>query len=128
MWLYHRVMSQNDGDGMANSVETLISLIWVCTVCPGIAVQKLRIITVNVDLYMNSVDLTKAFDAVRKLLRNLATARVIAMVRHDGWLARVHNIGEYSDPFPVTNGVEQRCMLAPTLISMMFSAMLTDAF
>ena len=52
------------------------------------------------------------------------------MVRqfHDGMLARVQNDGEFSDPFPVTNGVKQGCVLAPTLISMMFSAMLTDAF
>ena len=36
--------------------------------------------------------------------------------------------GDFSDPFPVTNGVKQRCVLASTLFSMMFSAMLTDAF
>ena len=52
------------------------------------------------------------------------------MVRqfHDGMLARVQNDGEFSDPFPVTNGVKQGCVLASTLLSMMFSAMLTDAF
>ena len=36
--------------------------------------------------------------------------------------------GEFSEPFPVTNGVKQGCVLAPTLFSMLFSAMLTDAF
>ena len=46
--LYHRIMSPNDADGMANSVDPdQCSLIWVCTVCPGISVRKLRIITVN---------------------------------------------------------------------------------
>ena len=45
-------MSPNDADGMANSVDPdqtapLSSLIWVCTVCPGLSVQKLRIITVQ---------------------------------------------------------------------------------
>ena len=30
--------------------------------------------------------------------------------------------------FSVTNGVKQGCVMAPTLFSMMFSAMLTDAF
>ena len=43
-------------------------------------------------------------------------------------LARVQNDGEFSDPFPVTNGVKQGCVLASTLFSMMFSAMLTDSF
>ena len=43
-------------------------------------------------------------------------------------LAKVQNDGEFSDPFPVTNGVKQGCALASTLFSMMFSAMLPDAF
>ena len=43
-------------------------------------------------------------------------------------LARVQNDGKFSDSFPVTNGVKQGCVLASTLFSMMFSAMLTDAF
>ena len=52
------------------------------------------------------------------------------MVRqfHDGMQARVQNDGEFSEPFEVTNGVKQGCVLAPTLFSMMFSAMLMDAF
>ena len=36
--------------------------------------------------------------------------------------------GEYSKLFLVTNGVKQGCVMAPTLFSMMGSAMLTDAF
>ena len=47
---------------------------------------------------------------------------------HDGMLVRVQNDGDISDPFPVTNGVKQSCVLSSTLCSMMFSAMLTDAF
>ena len=56
--------------------------------------------------------------------------KIMAMVRqfHDGMLARVQNDGEFSDPFPLTNGVKQDCVLASKLFSMMFSAMLTDAF
>ena len=51
MWLYHRVIDPNDVDGMANSVDPdqtapRSSLIWVCTVCPGISVRKLRIVNV----------------------------------------------------------------------------------
>ena len=90
----------------------------------------------NVDLYMSFVDLTKAFDTVsREGLWKIMTkfrcpAKFIAMVRqfHDGMLARVQNDGEFSDPFPATNGVKQGCVLASTLFNMMFSAMLTDAF
>ena len=90
----------------------------------------------NVDLYITFVDLTKAFDTVSRdrLCTNYGTfgcsAKFIAVVRqfHDGMLSRVQNDGEFSDPFPVTNGVKQGCVLASTLFSMMFSAMLTDAF
>ena len=90
----------------------------------------------NVDLYMTFVDLTKAFDIVSRdgLWKIMAKfgcpPRYIAMVRqfHDGMQARVQNDGEYFEPFPVTNRVKQGCVMAPTLFSMMFSAMLTDAF
>ena len=86
----------------------------------------------NVDLYKTFVDLTKAFDKVSRdgLWKIMAKfgcpAKFIAMVRqfHVGMLARVQNDGEFSDPFPVTNGVKQGCVLASTL----FSMMLTDAF
>ena len=56
--------------------------------------------------------------------------RFIAMVRqfHDDMQARVQNDGEFSDPFEVTNGVKQDCVMAPTLFSIMFSAMLMGAF
>ena len=90
----------------------------------------------NEDLYMTFVDLTKVFGTVSReglwqiMAKFGCPARFIAMVRqfHDGMLARVQNDGEFSDPFPVTNGVKQGCVLASTLFSMMFSAMLTDAF
>ncbi len=54
----------------------------------------------------------------------------ITIVRqfHDGMMARVLDDGEPSDAFPVTNRVKQGCFLAPTLFSLMFSAMLSDAF
>ena len=43
-------------------------------------------------------------------------AKFIAMVWqfHDGMLAWIQNDGEFSDPFPVTNGVQQGCILAST--------------
>nr|VZI26666.1 unnamed protein product [Spirometra erinaceieuropaei] len=52
------------------------------------------------------------------------------MVRqlHDGMMARVTDSGAVSEAFAVTNGVKQRCVLAPTLFSLMFSAMMMDAY
>ena len=78
---------------------------------------------------MTFVDLTKAFDTVSrdglwKIMAKFGCSPCyIAMVRqfHDGIQARVQNDGEYSEPFPVTNGVKQGCVMAPTLFSMMFS-------
>ena len=56
--------------------------------------------------------------------------RFIAMVRqfHDDMQARVQNDGEFSEPFEVTNGVKQSCVMAPTLFSILFSVMLIGAF
>ena len=54
----------------------------------------------------------------------------ITMVRqfHEGMTASVLEDGENSQPFLVTNGVKQGFVLAPTLFSMVFTAMLADAF
>ncbi|BHF71809.1 hypothetical protein SprV_0401486900 [Sparganum proliferum] len=52
------------------------------------------------------------------------------MVRQlpDGMMARITDNGTVSEAFAVTNGVKQGCVLAPTLFSLMFSAMLMDAY
>ncbi|BHF69978.1 hypothetical protein SprV_0301302500 [Sparganum proliferum] len=52
------------------------------------------------------------------------------MVRqlHDGMMARVTDNGVVSEAFAVTNGVKHGCVLAPTFFSLMFSAMLMDAY
>ena len=71
---------------------------------------------------MTFVDLTKAFDTVSheglwKIMAKFGyPAKFIAMVQqfHDDMLARVQNDGEFSNPFPVTNGVKQGCVLAST--------------
>ena len=90
----------------------------------------------NADVFSTFVDLTKAFDTVSRegLWKIMAKfgcpKKFTTIVRqfHDGMQARVQDLGELSDPFPVTNGVKQGCVLAPTLFSMMFAAMLHDAF
>ncbi|VDM05507.1 unnamed protein product [Schistocephalus solidus] len=52
------------------------------------------------------------------------------MVRqlHDGMTARVTDNGLVSEVAAVTNRVKQGCVLAPTLFSLIFSAMLMDAY
>lgn len=90
----------------------------------------------NADLFSTYVDLTKAFDTVSreglwKIMAKYGCPRkFISLVSqfHEGMQARVQDNGETSAPFAVTNGVKQGCVLAPTLFSLMFSAMLTDAF
>ena len=87
-------------------------------------------------LYMTFVDLTKAFDTVcheglwRIMEKFGCPAKFITMVRqfHDGVQARVLDNGNCSKAFLVTNCVKQGCVLVATLFSMMFTAMLSDAF
>ncbi|BHF68844.1 hypothetical protein SprV_0301188500 [Sparganum proliferum] len=87
-------------------------------------------------LYSTLVDLTKAFDTVNreglwKIMRKVGCPeRFTQMVSqlHDGMMARVTDNGAVSEAFAVTNGVKQGCVLAPTLFSLMFSAMLMDAY
>ena len=89
----------------------------------------------NFDLFSTYVDLTKAFDTVSRdgLWKIMAMygcpRKFISMVQqfHTG-MHKVQDNGETSEPFPVSNGVKQGCVLAPTLFSLLFSAMLTDAF
>ncbi|BHF71536.1 hypothetical protein SprV_0401459400 [Sparganum proliferum] len=87
-------------------------------------------------LYSTFVDLTKAFDTVNreglwKIMQKFGCPeRFIRMVRqlHDGMMARVTDNGAVSETFAVTNGVKQGCVLGPTLFSLMFSAMLMEAY
>nr|VZI25723.1 unnamed protein product [Spirometra erinaceieuropaei] len=87
-------------------------------------------------LYSTFVDLTKAFDTVNreglwKIMQKFGCPEGFTqMVRqlHDGTMARVTDNETVSEAFAVTNGVKQGCVLAPTLSSLMFSAMLMDAY
>ena len=60
MWLYHRVMSPKDADGMENSVDpgqaaAPLGAVWSgSTVYPDLIVWKLRI---TVDCYMDIISL-----------------------------------------------------------------------
>ncbi|BHF71434.1 hypothetical protein SprV_0401449200 [Sparganum proliferum] len=87
-------------------------------------------------LYTTFIDLTKAFDTVSRegLWKTMqkfgCPERFIEMVRqlHDGMMARLTDNGAVSEAFALTNGVKQECVPAPTLFSLMFSAMLMDAY
>ncbi|KAJ1154581.1 hypothetical protein NDU88_007327 [Pleurodeles waltl] len=82
------------------------------------------------------MDLTKAFDTISvEVLRRImekfgCPGKSISMVHqfHDGMLARVLDDGDSFNAFPVTNRVNQIFVLAPTLFSMKFSAMLSVTF
>ena len=90
----------------------------------------------HVGLYTTFIDLTKAFDTVSreglwKIMAKFGCPDTfIAIVRefHEGMQAAVQDNGTFSRSFSVSNGVKQGCVLAPTLFSMMFSAMLMEAF
>ncbi|BHF68938.1 hypothetical protein SprV_0301197900 [Sparganum proliferum] len=62
-------------------------------------------------LYFTIQGLTKAFD-----------------VLHDGMMTRVTDNEAVSEAFAVNDGGKQDCVLASTLLSLMFSAMLMDAY
>jgi len=90
----------------------------------------------NRELHLVFVDLTKAFDTVNrvglwKILGKFGCPpKIVSLIRsfHDNMQAHIQEDMETSEPFPVKNGVKQGCVLAPTLFSIVFSAMLHDAF
>ena len=46
---------------------------------------------------------------------------------HEGMLGIVNIGGEFSEPFPVTNGVRQGCVAGPILLNLFYAAMLSEA-
>nr|VZI46074.1 unnamed protein product [Spirometra erinaceieuropaei] len=87
-------------------------------------------------LYSTFMTLTKAFDTVgreelRKIMQKFnRPERFTHMVRqlHSDMMAQVTDNGAVSVGFAVTSGVKHGCVSAPTLSSLMFSAMLIDAY
>ncbi|BHF72365.1 hypothetical protein SprV_0401542900 [Sparganum proliferum] len=87
-------------------------------------------------LYFTFVGLTRAFDAVNreglwKIMQELGCFEPFTQtVRqlHDGMMAHITDNGLVSEAFAVTNGVKQDCVIAPALFSLMFSAMLLNAY
>ena len=89
----------------------------------------------NMGLNAAFVDLTKAFDTVSrgglwKILARLGCPpQFLTILRqlHEGHQGQVKHNGSLSGSFPISNGVKQGCVLAPTLFSIFFSIMLREA-
>ena len=87
-------------------------------------------------LYIAFIDLTKAFDLVSRdglfgLLRKIGCPpRLLQMVTsfHEDMQSTVCFNGSTSEAFPVSSGVKQGCVLAPTLFGIFFSMLLQYAF
>ena len=89
----------------------------------------------NRGLYVTFVDLTKAFDTVSRnglwqILKRLGCPpkflNMVIQLQEDQH-GQVRLNGDLSEPFPITNGVKQGCVLAPTLFTIFFSMMLKQA-
>ena len=82
------------------------------------------------------VDLTKAFDTISRdglwqiLRKSDCPDLFVDIIRsfHERMVARIQDQGHTSEPFSVTNGTKQGCVMAPLLFTLVFSAMLYDAF
>ena len=85
--------------------------------------------------YAAFVDLTKAFDTISrdglwKILARLGgPPKFLTILRqlHKGQQGQWKHNGSLSGSFPISNGVRQGCVLAPTLFSSFFSIMLREA-
>ena len=79
----------------------------------------------NMGLYAAFVDLTKAFDTISreglwKILARLGCPpKFITILRqlHEGQQGQVKHNGSLSGSFPISNGIKQGCVLAPTMFS-----------
>ena len=89
----------------------------------------------NLDLYSVFIDLTKAFDTVNRealwdvLTRYGCPRKFIQIIRlfHVDITGQVLSNGEQSDPFSISNGVKQGCVLAPVLFNLFFTCVLRQA-
>ncbi|XP_076028443.1 uncharacterized protein LOC143017538 [Oratosquilla oratoria] len=90
----------------------------------------------NMDLYAVFIDLTKAFDTVNRealwvILSKLGCPeKFVNLIRqfHDDMTGQVLSGGEVSEPFNISNGVKQGCVLAPILFNLFFTCVLNHAF
>ena len=88
----------------------------------------------NLDLYSVFIDLTKASDTVNRealcdaLARCGCPPKFIQSIRlFHVMTGQVLSNGEQSDPFSISNGVKQDCVLAPVLFNLFFTCVLRQA-
>ena len=87
-------------------------------------------------LFLAFLDLTKAFDLVSRnglfqLLKKIGCPPKLHSIIdsfHTDMQSTVCFNGATSDPFPINSGVNQGCVLAPTLFGIFFSMLLFHAF
>ena len=90
----------------------------------------------NKPLYLAFIDLTKAFDLVSRsglfhILKKVGCPpRLLAIVEsfHTDMQSTVCYNGATSEPFQISSGVKQGCVLAPTLFGIFFSTLLSYSF
>ena len=88
----------------------------------------------NSELYVLLVDLRKAYDSIPRAALWLVLERVeipplmLRLIRslHEGMEARVRVSSSLTDAIHVTNGLGQRCTLAPTLFNLCFAAVVAS--
>ena len=89
----------------------------------------------NMDLVTVFIDMTKAFDTVNRetiwvILSKLGCpAKFVNLIRqfHDYMTGQVISDGKASEPFSISNGVKQGCVLAPVLFNLFFTCVLNHA-
>ena len=89
----------------------------------------------NMGPYATFIDLTKAFDTVSRTGLWLILERLgcppkfqqMVIQLHENQRGQVRLNSDLSEPFPISNGVKQGCVLAPTLFSIFITMMLKQA-
>ena len=104
----------------------------VCVVCQ---VQE-KCIEQNLDLYALFIDLAGAFDTVNRedlwtILSKFGCPRnrfvKLICLFHDNMIGLIHTGGETFEPFEVSNGVKQGCMLVPLFFNLILTCLLSHA-
>ena len=79
------------------------------------------------DLVVVFVDLTKAFDTVNREALLVILSKLGCPTKLVNLIRQVLSDGEASEPLSISNGVKQGCVLAPVLLNLFFSCVLSHA-